>query len=546
MKLRRTGAFVASVTLAVTGLAMIPAPAQAATDARPSEIGADWLAGELVDGLMPSQFAGFPDYGLTIDTAFALASVGGHDADIEAVADALGPKVADGYAIADEYDFVEPFDFKQKGFYAGSIAKSLVFASVANIADVPAWSGRDLVADLEGLVSAQPDTAGRIVDDSFYGDYANVIGQAFAANALETAGSSEAADVRAFLLKQQCSAGFFRLYMTPDKNAPDQTCNGGRASGESAPDPDATAYVILNLFNQLDDPAVARAIGKAEAWLLSQQNEDGSFNGGTSTDVPNANTTGLVGTTLGQLGNDEEALQAAYWVRGRQADEVAVCSNELSTETGAIGYDPATVTAATTAGIADAARPQWRRATAGSLPVLKLLPAVSATLDLAGPTGYVRAGGSVALKVAGAVPGEKICVSGTAGKVRGVADANGSATLTAKVSAGTANRTYAVTNQGGGTDQTVVKALGAKTFTVTLSKKTAKRGTLVRVRATGLAPGEKLRLVFRGVTLRSTAANANGVYATEFNVRRKLGKGTVVVAGQFTGRRGTAVVTVVR
>lgn len=546
MKLRRTGAFVASVTLAVTGLAMIPAPAQAATDARPSEIGADWLAGELVDGLIPSQFAGFPDYGLTIDTAFALASVGGHAADIEAIADALGPKVADGYAIADEYDFVAPFDFKQKGFYAGSIAKSLVFASVASVSDVPAWSGRDLVADLEGLVSAQPDTVGRIVDDSFYGDYANVIGQSFAANALDIAGSSEAADVRAFLLQQQCSAGYFRLYMTPDKNAADQTCNGGRASGESAPDPDATAYAILNLSNQLDDPAVARAIGKAEAWLLSRQNADGSFNGGTSTDVPNANTTGLVGTTLGQLGNDEEALQAAYWVRGRQADEVAACSNELSTETGAIGYDPATVTAATTAGIADAARPQWRRATAGSLPVLKLLPAVSATLDLTGPTGYVRAGGGVALKVTGAVPGEKLCVSGTAGKVRGVAGANGAATLTAKVSAGTANRTYVVTNQGGGTDQTVVKALGAKTFTVTLSKKTAERGTLVRVRATGLAPGEKLRLVFRGVTLRSSAANANGVYATEFNVRRTLGKGTVVVAGQFTGRRGSATLTVVR
>ena len=84
----------------------------------------------------------------------------------------------------------------------------------------------NLRSRLEALTADSAPIAGRITDVSTKDDvpdgqdYANTLGQAFAAYALTKAGSSEAANAVSFLLKQQCSNGGFRLAFTVDRAPP--------------------------------------------------------------------------------------------------------------------------------------------------------------------------------------------------------------------------------------------------------------------------------------------------------------------------------------
>ena len=220
--------------------------------------------------------------------------------------------------------------------------------------DPTAFGGTDLVARLEGLTTDAGPSAGRIADQSEYGDYANTIGQAFAASGLDAAGSTEAAAATTYLLDQQCSAGWFRLLFTTDATAADQSCDGGVASGASKADPDTTSLAVILLADQADDPTVAAALAKAEAWLLDQQHDDGSFGGGTSTEAANSNSTGLAGWALGLRGHTAEAERAAVWVRGLQAADTAPCTTALTGETGAIAYDAAAFETGRTEGITEA------------------------------------------------------------------------------------------------------------------------------------------------------------------------------------------------
>lgn len=554
--LRSAGAVVAAAALALGGLAIAAPAAQAATDPRPASIGADWLAAQAHSGLQQSSFGG-PDVGLTIDSADALAAVGGHGSDITATTTAIGPQLVKtgsgnfGYAESDEYTFDPnggPGTFIQKGYYASGIAKALNYAETTGaVSNIPAWAGTDLVADLESLVVASGPSTGRLEDNSSYGDFANVLSQAYGVSALIRAGSPKQNAAVDFLLQQQCPAGYFRLYFNPDPAASDQTCEAGLAAGQSAADSDATSEVVRLLIPFANsDVTLARRVGKAEAWLLGQQHADGSFGGGTSTAASNANSTGLAGWVLGLLGDDAAATRAGQWIRQHQADEVAGCTDALSAEAGAIGYDDAVVSAALKSGSIGAARPTWVRATSQAIPVLSMLQTTTAAIAVTAPTGYVQAGRAVTVHVSGAVPGEKLCLTGAGAPVRAAADADGDATIQATLAAGTAQRTLTVTNRDGAHGQAVVKALAAKVFAVHLSRLRPHRGTLVRVSVTGLAAGEALRLTFRGVTLRTAHATATGTYGTTFNVRRTLGRGTVAVTGQFPDRHGKAVLTVIR
>jgi len=185
LPLRRLGAVVATATLAASGVTLLAGPASAITDPRPMTIGADWLDGQLVNGLQQSSFGG-PDVGLTIDSMVALSAVDQHTSDFSTIINAIGPELVKtgsgnfGYAESDEYSFPAN-DFVQKGYYASGIAKSLYFAKTFGVANIPTWAGADLVADLEGLVATTGPSNGRVEDDSSFGDYANVLSQAYAA-----------------------------------------------------------------------------------------------------------------------------------------------------------------------------------------------------------------------------------------------------------------------------------------------------------------------------------------------------------------------------
>ena len=541
-QLRRLCALVAVATVTVTGLTLVGSPAQAATaDPRPVSIGATWLEGQLTNGLLhypDTGFGAYDDYGLSIDAGLSLHAVGGHDTAVTDVRNAIATAVGAGHYISGD-------EFGDTGStYAGAVAKAAVFAKAAG-GDPASFGGVNLVTRLEAQVSTTAPNAGRLSDTSSFGDNANTLGQAFAANALTAAGSAKAASVVDFLLDQQCSAGFFRLSFSA-KAAPDQTCD---AAGTASPDTDATAMAVLQLFPITHAPGspIALALAHAETWLLAAQHADGSFGGGTSTESPNTNSTGIAGWALGVLGDDAAASKAAVWVRSHQADEPTACPDALSTETGALAYDDAALAAGRTDGITIQTQDQWRRATAPTLPVLQWAPAATGTLDVDGPSDFVEAGTVATVQVTGAAPGSRICVSGAGVARTSVAPAGGSFPVGLTMPAGTADRSVVVSDRAGSSAGVVLHVLGATTLRVTPARSTSHRGARLRVVVAGLAAGEHVALKFRGTTVRSGTADAEGRFVRRFHVGRTLGKARIVAVGEFPGiRRGRTVIRVVR
>ena len=543
---RRLGALIAASTLGLAGLTAAGGPAQAATpDPRPVTIGATWLVSQLTGGIFNGNCS--YDCGSTLDAGFALDAVG-EDAAVDAVATAVGPKIANGYAVSQEYDFNPPYDFKQTGIYAGALAKSIVFAQAAGVGNLTTWSGRDLLADLEGRVSVNAGIEGRITDDSFYGNYANNIGQAFAVAALDTASSSKAGAALDFLLTQQCSEGYFRLNPAAlDASDPGETCDEGKAGDDSPADPDTTSTAIRMLASQAGDPDVDDALDKAEAWLLSVQRPDGSFGGGTSTESANTNSTGLAGWALGLLGNDAAAAEAAVWVRSHQADEPNACPNQLSGQTGALGYDDAAFAAGRADGITNLTKDQWRRSTAQALPALTWAPQAAAGFDIAGPSGYLEAGKAATFQVTGAAPGVQVCVSGVGAPRTVAAPAAGGFAAAVTMPAGTATRVVTASLRAGNSASQQVQVLGAKTLRVRPARDTVHRGARLRVVVRGLAPAEHVTLRYRGVTVRSGFADTEGRFVRRVRVGQTLGKARIVARGEFPAiRHGRVVIRVVR
>lgn len=538
--LRRLGALVATGALTTSGLvASLAAPAQAVgNDPRPASIGAGWLEGQLTNWLIHNDEFDFDDYGLSIDTGFGLAGVGGHDTTVASISAAVADHIGDYIAYPGHT-------------LAGSIAKAAAFAIEAGD-DPAAYGGQNLVTDLEARVAGADPIKGRIQDDytpapPYEVDFSNVLGQAYAVRVLADAASTKSADATSFLLEQQCPGGFFRLNFA-DAGAADQTCAAGLATGDSPADTDTTAIAVLMLDKSgIDSKAVGLSIARAEGWLVAHQRADGSFGGGTSTEAPNTNSTGLAGWALGELGDVDAAAKAASWVRAHQADEVTGCANALTDQRGAIGYDDAAVATGRTDGVTTALQDQWRRATSQALPVLTWAPAATGTLDLNGPTGYVRAGRAASFTLAGAAPGEKVCVTGVGSMQRVVTSPTGSATFSLTPPAGTANRLATATLQSSSSASYVLPVLGATTLKVTPARKTKHRGTKVRVVVTGLAPGEHVRLRYRGVTKRTGVADPNGLFVRKIRVGHRLGKARIVAWGEFSAiRHGRAVIRVVR
>lgn len=340
-----TLAVVATATPAVAG----PADKQQAA--------AGWLAGQLDGGVAVNEQYEFNDYGLSIDTGLALRAQGLKTRKVSKISAAMAEAV-DSYTTG--------ADFGSDDVYAGATAKlaSFVTRTGGDPVDV---GGVDLVERLEGLVSTEAPTTGRLQDRSSFGDYANTIGQSFAAQALEAVGSEQAAPVTSYLLQQQCEAGYFRLSFSPAA-APDQGCDA--APGDPDQGADVTALVVLNLLEVADPSAeVVAAIDDAAAWLVAQQSDGGAFGGGADAGV-NSNSTGLAGWALGEAGVCGKAQQAARWVKKQQA---GARDKALGVEKGAIAYDRAAFLTGKKEGITEQTRDQWHRATAQAAPALENL-----------------------------------------------------------------------------------------------------------------------------------------------------------------------------
>lgn len=394
--LRRTAALAAlSAGLSVALTASFGGPAHAVgavEDRAPARAGAAWLSGELERGLLHNEEFDFADYGLSIDAAFALAEVGKRGK-VARIAKAVA---------ADVGSYTTGADFAPGDVYAGATAKAATLAIVAD-RDPASFGGLDLIAQLEGLVAP----SGRIGDQSEFGDFANVVGQSYAAWALTAASSDRAKAVVSYLLDQQCKQGYFRLDFTADAAAADQTCSGARGA-QRRPDTDATAIATLALREVPATKKVTKAINRSARWLAKTQRDNGGFGGGTTTEKPNTNSAGLAGWALGDLGFDEQAAQAAAFVRRHQAVSIGGCTDKLKRETGAIGYDARAVRKAASDGITDTTSDQWRRASTQALPVLTMAPAAKGRLSATGRTTAQQ----VRLAFGGVAPGEQVCVTG--------------------------------------------------------------------------------------------------------------------------------------
>src|SRR5699024_8007175 len=163
------------------------------------ENAAQWLSDEVNNGLLHFPDTGngeYDDVGMSLDVLLALQAAEQAPKTRTAIIDAAAKHI-------NEYSS-SPTDQGGDSVYAGSTAKAIVAAQAAG-RDPADFGGVDLVERLESVVTDD----GRIADDSEFGDHANVIGQAYAAEALAEADSAMAEPVRDFLLEQQCDSGAF-------------------------------------------------------------------------------------------------------------------------------------------------------------------------------------------------------------------------------------------------------------------------------------------------------------------------------------------------
>lgn len=524
----RVGAYIASGALVLSGTILAVTPAEAvAHDPIGLNQGATWLAGELDNGLMHNDnFGGFDDYGLSIDAGLALAAVPGRASTVDVVSAAIARNIV-AYVGNDAPEA-----------YSGAAAKAAVLAQAAND-DPTAYGAVNLVARIEARVSSASPIQGRLEDKSTIGDFANTLGQAFAANALTRAGSSKAVDAVAFLIKQQCPNGGFRLSFTADKTAVDQSCTNS-ASAET----DATA-IALQQLNQLPATgAVTAARAAARGWLADAQKNDGSWGGGAGTEASNANSTGLAAVALGDVPESEDA---ATWLRARQATGYNAC-DKLAGQRGAIAYDDAGLAAGRRNGITSAQADQWRRASAQAVPALAYLPldTTPSAPSLSAPTGYLKAGTLSVLTTTGVASGDRLCLTGVGAAVQSIA-AGSTLRTSVTLPAGSATRVYTVRDSLGHADTASMKVLGRTNLGVLRSKFKVKRKRAVTATVRYLAPGEWARIVYKGRLVRSGKATSAGTFSASFRVGRAKGRKTIVGYGQFTDlRRGTAVIKVVR
>lgn len=501
----RLAALAAGSSLVLTGLVAAPAGA-ASPDPSPVRQGVAWLAQQDFFGV-----------GSRIDVLQQLAELDqleGAAASEQLTAIKAG---AASYATSAEA--------RAKVSYAGDLVGE----------DASTWGAGDLT---QGVADGVDDATGRIE-----GSYVTPASQALAVRALGAfngrTAHGEYVAARDYLLTQQCADGRFRDALAAT------TCDADGAAGSV----DATAFAVLYLQDSGDQAVTAR-LAKAREWLGGSQLDDGSWK---SLDQPwaagvsNANSTGLAALALGA---GPAADRAAAWLRSVQGRDAGTCTTAIGIQDrGAIAYTAADYAAGQTGGLDEGqyTRGGWVYATQQSVAALQWAPSVSGALQLTGPTTYVRAGSYVKLQVRNVPVASRACLTGPASIKQRWQSTSPLRVRTVRVPAGTAKRYFRVTDSAGRTDGHVLKALGAKRFSVEKSAKRVKRSRYVRITVRGMAAGERVVVRYKGKTIRQTRASSKGVYTTRFRVGRATGVKSIKVLGQFpTVRYGSTTVRVVR
>jgi hypothetical protein len=349
---------VMSLVLSVSAL-----PANAAIAKLPArgagKLAADWQASQLTKGVIHNGEFDSDDWGLTVDTSFALAATGSEPKALRRTTRAITRNYFDSYAT-----------FSGDSF-AGAMAKSLLAAKVLG-KNPRHFGGHNVRSALLDLVAPATEgfEAGR-VRDSGDTDFSNTFAQAYAVLGLARTGGVRQSVVD-YLRKQQCSEGFFRLTEVAGEN-----CN----QTGSRRDVDATALAVQGLAaaDRAGADVPARALKKATRWLVGKQRDNGSFTGGTSTPGANTNSTGLAAQALKLAGKDRAVEKAAEYVGSLQLTR-ANAHGRAKNDIGAIAYDRAGFKDGMKKGIQVKERDQFRRATAQA--IFALVPKPLTTLKV--------------------------------------------------------------------------------------------------------------------------------------------------------------------
>jgi hypothetical protein len=272
VRARLVPAIAAAVLIAVPGLAALLAAPPATASAGPAvtvgAAGPDLARGSaylvrpasLIDGHYDESFPGFADYGLTLDTAFALAATGDQDPAFKGIVTFLDRNGKDpsGSTVSDWTGVGTKFAS------GGSIGKEALLAEI--VGDNPRdFSGHDLIAALNASVCAR-HSAGSGTRCSAAGGYAyasSVFDQALGIMAQLRAGqASQAAAPVAYLERLQNPNGSFPSLIP--------------STGDQDVDSTAMAAMALALA---PGAAAAADVSSAVAWIAGRQEKTGGFPG---------------------------------------------------------------------------------------------------------------------------------------------------------------------------------------------------------------------------------------------------------------------------
>jgi len=368
---RRLGVLALGTTLAVGSY--IPA-AQAESTTPATASASSWLGRQLpATNTFPSSFdPSSPDVGLTIDVGLA-ALAAGDTALVERTVVGVSQNIT-----------------AYTGFGAAATAKSLAFATAVD-ANPRSFGGVDLVARTESLIAAN----GRLTDPDFP-QFDSSLGQSFAVRGLIDAGSTKAEPAQAYLAGLQCANGAIGFDSSAPGSAPGCTESG------ATPGADNTALVAGNLL-ATGSRAVRATARRAGDFLLAIE-QGGAWGGGTATEAPNANSTGVAVSALGSMCEVGAAQRGVGYLRGVQVPQGA--TGALAGQDGAVALNSATYAAAQRDGIAPELVDQFVRATSQAAPALSWSSAYR--LPRALKTKRVQAGGKVKAKVSCLQPGTRV------------------------------------------------------------------------------------------------------------------------------------------
>jgi Prenyltransferase and squalene oxidase repeat len=270
VRARLIPAIAAVALIAVSGpaalLATPPATGSEGPAATASAAGPDLARGSaylvrsanLIDGHYAESFPGFADYGLTLDTAFALAATGDQDPALKGIVtfldhngqDPSGSTVSDWTGIGTKYAS------------GGSIGKEALLAEI--VGDDPReFSSHDLIAALNASVCARASAGGgaRCPAAGAYAYASSVFDQAIGIMAQLRAGqASQAAAPVAYLERLQNPGGSFPSLIP--------------STGDQDVDSTAMAAMALALA-----PGTAADVSSAVAWIAGRQEKTGGFPG---------------------------------------------------------------------------------------------------------------------------------------------------------------------------------------------------------------------------------------------------------------------------